>query len=124
MILRIEFIRVVSSSFPRALSLCKKIPSFTETIENGAPLYSVKFEDDQVEAAEAILHLVGWWRTTAFYIDGRLVPRAKAYWIVTGRVFEKHRQETEEARRRAAKDRPSLRNKIRDARGPADLLRE
>jgi hypothetical protein len=125
MIFKFEFTATNSAALPRALALCKRLESFKETREDGAPLYSVKFEEAAVEAAQAIFDLVGDWKGAAFYIDDRLVPRSKIYWTLTEIVFENHRREMDERRRRFdVEDRLALKKRIRDSRGPGDLLKE
>jgi hypothetical protein len=92
MILRIEFPETKSPNFRRVLSICRKIKSFKETKENDAPLYSIEFDEDKIFSAEAIRDYVQHWKGTAYYLDGELISRGRAYRMIWDYALEQYKR--------------------------------
>jgi hypothetical protein len=73
-IIRLEFTDRKGSNFPWALRLCKKLPSFKETIEDGMKIYSVEFDPvKDYYSIEAMANYFGYWKQAAWFVDGKLM---------------------------------------------------
>lgn len=68
----IEFGRSRSDTYPWAVRQCKKLPGYRETIENGVVVHAVEFDD--IETFVPIQRLIGGWRNTAYFRDGKSIP--------------------------------------------------
>jgi hypothetical protein len=69
--IRIEFGPSKSSSYHWAVRLCKKLPGYKETIEEGMTIHTVEFED--IETFEQIQRCIGGRKNTAYYLNDRPV---------------------------------------------------
>jgi hypothetical protein len=71
----VEFGRAGSSDFARALEAARAHPSFATS---GPPLrYRVTFDQDELDAYEALLGLVGRWSSTRVLLEGQPVDRQR-----------------------------------------------
>lgn len=68
----IEFSRSKSDSYRWAVRQCKKLPGYRETLEDGMIIHAVEFDD--IETFVPIQRLVGGWRNTAYFRDGKPIP--------------------------------------------------
>jgi hypothetical protein len=81
--LRIEFIEGKASSFKRVLGICRKIKTFKRRLEDGITIYSIDFKEEDVFAAEAVNDFVHAWKGTAYYADGALISRGRAWTLIS-----------------------------------------
>lgn len=121
--LKIEFTRSRSEDFDRVLALIRKIPSYKEITERGISLYSIEFDESNLDSAQAVMDMVRGWKKVAFYMDGRLVPRFKIVTYVWDRVYADFERTRKEAQKRRDVDGSlRLRKSIREAKSPKDLI--
>jgi hypothetical protein len=80
--LRIEFIEAKSPSFKRVLGICRKIKGFKHRKEDGMTIYSLEFKEEDVYTAEAVNDFVHAWKGTAYYADGKLISRGRAWSLI------------------------------------------
>jgi hypothetical protein len=72
--IRLEFTERKGSNFPWALRLCKKMPTFKETIEDGMKVYSVEFDAVRdYRSIEALATYFGYWKQASWFADGKLM---------------------------------------------------
>lgn len=93
--LRIEFTKTRSPYFARVVSLCRPLPSFKERRSDGLDIFSVEFADNDLAQAQALFEMISKWNGTAFFIDGKLTSRQKAW----DRVFWAVVRESEREKR-------------------------
>ena len=108
MILRIEFQHIKSYSYylSRLLGIVKKFQTFKQEIDTeGTVLYSVEFDENQLDSALGVYEFVRNWKGTAYYIDGVLISRKRAYDLLWDNLKI-----------------PFLINKIHGAKNPRDLI--
>ena len=71
--LRVVFRRTSSKEFPRALALARQQPGFAE----GEGAFAVTFNQDQLDAYQELVALVGRWAQTAVSLNGQAVSRER-----------------------------------------------
>lgn len=98
MTIRIEFPRAKSSNFDRVLSICRRLPGFKESSQDGLPLYSVEFAESEMESLQAVLDFVANWKLTAYYLDDKLVSRGKIYKLAADHFYDEIRRKSEAER--------------------------
>lgn len=122
--IKIEFTKSRSDDFDRVLALIRKTPSYKEFSEKGITLYSVEFDDSDLDSAQAVIDLLRGWKKVAFYMDGKMVPRFKATTFVWDRIYADYEKSRKENQKRREVDRSlRLRKSIRDAKSPKDLIK-
>lgn len=74
MIVRIEFSESSSKAYPWAVRICRRFPSFRESVEDGMTVASVELTLPQDwYAFEVLAARIGPWKNSAFYLDGALI---------------------------------------------------
>jgi len=87
----VEFAETRSPHFHNVVRLCKKFSSYKLMEDDGLRVHSVTFEDKDLVSFEAIERMIWAWRNAAYFIDGQLVTREKAFNAMARQLQEKAR---------------------------------
>jgi len=89
MIIRLEFSKPQSLTFPWVLRLCRKIKTFKEFDEEGLHIYSIEVTDSpkDISTLEAIHWKIHAWKNIAYYIDDALISPGEMFRYFQDRRF-------------------------------------
>jgi formylmethanofuran dehydrogenase subunit A len=121
--IKIEFTRTRSPNFARVLSLARREQSFQKFESEGITIYSIEFNDEELDTAQAFMDYVHMWKGTAYFRDGRLVSKHAGYRLVWYNMRSQTREfYTEDVRRQRLNRIAAFRKKIRDANTAQDIV--
>lgn len=75
----IEFGRSTSANYQAAVDLAKKAPKYEETGEGKTVRHAATYPVEEITAAQELLRLVGYWKSTSFLVDGEVHPSNRVF---------------------------------------------
>lgn len=79
MLIRVEFAEHKTARFSWLLRLCKKFPSYKQTVDGVLTVYSIEFTEKDIEQFRAVHDVLYGLRSVAYFLDGKLIPKDELF---------------------------------------------
>lgn len=78
----LTFGKSTSKNYPIAVERAKSLPSYSETGENKDLVHQVTFSFEEIDQLRNLLDLVGQWKSTTLYVNGKVVPFSEVSQVI------------------------------------------